>query len=339
MRYSDVKQHLLHKFKSDSDLVKAIETISHNFTKDRGLIKNYLDDERLVSAYTCFYLMTNMPKLDAVMSYLNMDYSSFENFEIIDIGSGPGTFIFSFLEKLPENKLIAVETSDVMQAQAKKLKKAFYPKANVDFYSKVHSVPKKEKSRLGVFTHSANEMESREVQSYIEKLELDAVLFIEPGTKEFFKKSLDIRKMLISKEYNILYPCSSNSICPMGEEDWCHQFLKISHEDDVKRLCQLVKKDRSLLPVTIQYYSKRERVLDKIKRVTRTFKPTKFSLEFQVCAVNDEGDNKLLHLQQLTRNLKKAQVKKIGQIYAGQEINFKETKLMEGKVRGEIDES
>ena len=70
MNLSEIMPHLLYQFKSESDLVKAIEEISLKFTKERSNIGDYLKDPRLVSAYTVFYLLTNIPKLEAVLKWL-----------------------------------------------------------------------------------------------------------------------------------------------------------------------------------------------------------------------------------------------------------------------------
>ena len=197
MDLSDIKQFLLYDFKSESDIVASVDLIGHNFTKDRAKISKYLSDEKLVSAYSYFYLPTNMPKLDSVFSYLNKSYDDFSDYEIVDIGTGPGTFLLALLDRLPGNRFYGVETSTLMLKQADKLINGFYPNADVSLVSKIKDVPKKSKKRLGLFSHSANEMKVEEVFHYINILDLDEVLFIEPGTKEFFRKSLENRCELI----------------------------------------------------------------------------------------------------------------------------------------------
>jgi len=335
----DIKQYLLHQFKSEADLVAAIELISHNFTKDRSELSTYLKDERLVSAYTYFYLSTNMPKLASVLGYLGKEFSDFNDYEFVDIGTGPGTFLLSLLEHLPHNNYYGIEVSQLMLKQADKLVSGFYPKASVTLTSSLKEIPKKCMKRIGLFSHSANEMNPEQVLNYIDKLDLDEVLFIEPGIKDFFKKSLEIRDHLIQQKYHVHYPCHSNGSCPLGDDDWCHQFIKITHSPEVQRLCQLVRKDRSLLPLTIQYYAKEAKTKTSVNRVVRTFKPTKFSIEMQLCH-GIENENKLIHLQQLTRNLDKQQIKKFSSIHAGEEISFDVVKeLPNNVVRGDIHES
>jgi hypothetical protein len=61
MKLAEIIPHLLYAFPHESDLVTAIQEISRKFTTDRAKIGDYLKDERLVSAYTAFYLATNGP--------------------------------------------------------------------------------------------------------------------------------------------------------------------------------------------------------------------------------------------------------------------------------------
>lgn len=336
---AQIQKHLLYDFRSEQELVNAINEMAHNFTQNRDKIGDYVLTEKMVSAYCCFYLATNLPKLAAVLDYINVDSSYFKEFDIIDIGSGPGTFTLAWLEYLPQNSYFCLEQAALMRQQGEKLVAGLYPKANVVFQSSL-KLAQKTKPRLGIFGHSANEMKTTDVLQYIKQCELDEILFIEPGTKEYYQTAMNTRDELISKGFNIHYPCRANSTCPLTKEDWCHQFLKISHTDDIKRLCQLVKKDRSLLPISIQYYSKKEKKRDESAVITRMYKPTKFSIEMDLCQVDQAGGNQVIKAQQLTRSLKKKQIKELTQKYAGQKITFTSVKSLEqGVERGEFSES
>jgi hypothetical protein len=121
-----------------------------------------------------------------------------------------------------------------------------------------------------------------------------------------------------------------------GIDDWCHQFIYLRQEDDVQRLSQIVRKDRRLLPQTIMYFKKSVVRPKDLKRVVRVFKPTKFSLDFEICSVQD-GENKLHNFQQLTRGMKRKQIKEYNKIYSGDKIDYNiEKELEQGIIRGEI---
>jgi hypothetical protein len=99
MNLSSILPYLLHEFKSDSDLIKAIDEISTKFTIERHKIGDYLKNPRLVSAYTAFYLLTNIPKLEAVLKWMPQDWvAELKKSDFIDLGAGPGTFSLAWKE-------------------------------------------------------------------------------------------------------------------------------------------------------------------------------------------------------------------------------------------------
>ncbi len=338
MDLKTILPYLNYNFSSESELVKSIELVSKNFTQNRENIGDYLKDTKLVAAYTCFYLLTNMPKLSAVFEKLELSIEDYRDYEFIDIGAGPGTFSLALLQMNSELNILGFEKSDVMIKQGEELVKGLFPKSDHQYFSKLNSIAKKQKKRFGIFGHSANEMEISFVLNLINELELDEVLFIEPGTKEFFRKSLIIRESLI-KKFNILYPCKSKNSCPfLREDDWCHQYLKIRHEGDVERLTQLVQRDRRNLPITIHHYSKDQFQNSKSgdARIVRVYSPTKFSLEWQIC--HEEAEKNIIcDLQVLTRGYKKPEIKRLQTILAGDEVSFSLVKeLGDNKLRGKL---
>lgn len=338
MILSQLTPHLIYQFKSESELLKAIQKLRDNFTTSREKIGEYLKDEKLVSAYTAFYLTTNFPKFAEVLEKIELSQEKLANFEIIDIGAGPGTFMLAQLENNPNQSVFGIESSPLMLEQANKLIKEFYPNSSAKVVGSTKAIAEKTKKRLGIFGHSANEMEPHQVLKLIKDLDLNEVLFIEPGTKSFFAKALDIRAELIGKGFNILYPCPGQSTCPMnGGEDWCHQFLYIKQHAEIERISQILKMDRKLLPQTIHYFSKQDTVSEtSINRVVRVYKPTKFGLEMQVCHRVD-SQNILFDFQQLSRNKSKKQMKELQKIFAGDKIAFTHLKNLENnKVRGDI---
>jgi ribosomal protein RSM22 (predicted rRNA methylase) len=89
-----------------------------------------LSDKRLVSAYTAFYLTTNMPKFAAVLEWMPEEWlADLKTSHLIDLGSGPGTFTMAFREWLGKEALgiTQIETSALMREQAHKLWQGMYP--------------------------------------------------------------------------------------------------------------------------------------------------------------------------------------------------------------------
>lgn len=328
MNLSELMPHLIYQFKSESDLLKAIEEISLKFTKEREKIGDYLKDPRLVSAYTVFYLLTNIPKLNEVLKWMPEDWiQQLKKCDFVDLGAGPGTFSFAWKEFGGEGEFYQIELSTLMKEQGKKIWEGFH-KETLRQGSRWEWTSGKEKFVL--FGHSANEMGAKIAIEYIEKINPDHILFIEPGTKDFFPKMLEIRDYLLKKNWNVLYPCPKALECPMknSTEDWCHQFIQVKQDAEIERISQMARKDRKLLPLTVHAYSKTFSYQNPSERLVRVLPETKFSFEWEVC-----HDNTIEHDQVMKRDLTKQQAKDLSEILAGVSIETELVKTLEKSKR------
>src|SRR5690606_12732582 len=148
---------------------------------------------------------------------------------IIDVGSGPGTFSLAWLNQFEQQQEITlIETSELMKAQARQMLNFFYPNILIN-----EKLRKKEKQTM-VFGHSYNEIGFTQSYRLIKEASPDFVLIIEPGTKEVFVEILKLRNKMIEEGYEIIFPCLKNSACPLTDstEDWCHQFLYTKYDND-----------------------------------------------------------------------------------------------------------
>ncbi len=328
-----LRQHLIYEFKNENDLLKAIEELSVKFTQNRDHIGDYLKDKRLASAYTAFYLTTNIPKFQGIIPWLPQSWlEDLRQSTLIDIGAGPGTFSIAFREWVGAAvEVLQIETSQIMRDQAQKLWSGLYPDEKLT--QSKSSLRDLQGQKLALFGHSANEMGTEGVLNYIREINPDHILFIEPGTKDFFPKMLTIREALISMGYHILFPCPNNESCPLANSvnDWCHQFIQIKQSPDVERLAQMARKDRRLLPLTVQAFSKHNYSQHTKTRIVRVFAETKFSFEWDVCELNQ---NK--HFQIMKRGLSKVTQAKLAFAKAGDSVEVEIEKTLEEAVRVKV---
>lgn len=334
MKFSTVLPYLLYQFKNEHELVKAIEELSHKFTKEREKIGDYLKDERLTSAYAAFYLTTNIPKLQSVFQWMPSEWlEELKNCELVDLGAGPGTFSLAFREWLGNKVqgIIQIETSSLMREQAQKLWDGLYPGEELtqSFFWKSD----KKQSRFLLFGHSANEIGVEGSLKYIRDISPDHILFIEPGTKEYFPKMLEIRKALIEAGYHILFPCPLDHECPLkgSQNDWCHQFIQVKQEMEIERLSQMAKKDRRHLPLIVHAFSKTFKSENPSTRLVRVFPETKFSFEWEVCEFNQ-----IERFQIMKRDLDRTTVKKLEETLAGAPVKAEVEKVLEKSKRVKI---
>lgn len=315
MKPESIEPHLLYEFKSENELVKSVQEISSKFTRARGSISDYLNDPRLVSAYAYFYLLTNIPKLQEVLKWMPAGWiETIKNCDLIDLGSGPGTFSLAWKEYGGTGDVYQIETAKLMKEQSLKIWEGLYQEK---LFQSSRWEWKNDKSRLLLFGHSANEMGPDIVLRYIEEINPEHILFIEPGTKDFFPKMLSIREELLKKSFHVLYPCPKEVRCPMENDDknWCHQFIHIKHDPEVERISQMVKLDRKLLPLTVHAYSRSFRWDNPSERVVRVLPESKFSFEWDVC-----HNNELQHYQIMKKDFSKVEAKHVSSLLSGEAI-------------------
>lgn len=319
MQLHQLMPFLLHEFKSEHDLLQAIAELSQNFTQKRERLSDYLQDKRLTSAYTAFYLATNIPKLRAAFDWLPPAWlTRLKDSTFIDMGAGPGTFSLAFREWAgPGAKIMQIETSNVMREQAQRLWAGLYPG------EKLMQTSVGEKVLF--FGHSANEMGPEVTLKYIRELNPEHILFVEPGTKDFFPQMLKIRAELIQQHFHVLFPCPKADSCPLQDSasDWCHQFIQVKQSDDVERLSQMARKDRRHLPLIVHAFSKTFQTPSPDSRLVRVFPETKFSYEWEVCELN-----RIEHYQIMKRGLSKNSQKVLGEVLAGAALEVMTEKVL-----------
>lgn len=295
LTFDTLRNLLLNPGLSESEIVQLIKSIHKSFTTNREEIEEYVVSSDLVSAYTMFYLPTNILKLSFVLNQLNQEFiQNIKNTTIIDIGSGPGTYALGFLDYFKSEfrgPLILVDKSEFMIKQAAKLINHFFPKFKDIYYQNNLNSLKTSGDLTLFFGNSLNEIGLEKALDLINKLKPKFLFFIEPGTKDFFKIALKIRNEMSRGGYSVLYPCPSlKDKCPLeGKDDWCHQILRTTHDPSIERLSQLLKKDRRSMPFISHIYCLNKKLESNFSaRIIRILPETKFAFVWEVCLEEDE---------------------------------------------------
>lgn len=327
----ELKPHLLISNMTEPEIVKAIKDMSAKFTTKRDQISDYVLDHRQVSAYASFYLPTNIPKLHFILDKLPADVlEDFKNRPFIDMGAGPGTFSLGYKMLMgigSHVEMIAVDTAQIMLDQATKLMNGFFPGAK---FQTVRKFSEKKSNSILFFGHSINEMGIDKAQDQIMTIDPEYVMWIEPGTSEFFHDLKKLRSQLL-ESYDVLYPCPGNAGCP---SDWCHQVLRTSHDPSVERLSQLVSLDRKILPMSAHVYRRKQKlVIDNGPVTVRFLNETKFSFEYEVCLQNENAENRNVVIEIQKKQLSKEEEKAFKHANVGERLNFEVEKKIQEKLR------
>lgn len=292
----------------EHELVQLIKEESAAFTINRDKINQYVEDERKVSAYTQFYLPTNMPKLyfllDRIVCLHGEDFLKRLSANVfVDIGSGPGTFSLALLFYLNEKKyplpaIYLIDRSRLMLNQAEKIIKYFFPAIELRIsLNELSLTPDKTYSLF--FGHSLNELSVQLQDNYIniafKNTNVSDVFWIEPGTPTFFQQQIRLREQLLKEKFSVLYPCPSSDQCPVAlanneqSPEWCHQILRVNHPAEIERISQLVCLDRKILPMCAMYFTKKiNENYNKWLYPFRFLKETKFSFDYIFCGDFDQ---------------------------------------------------
>jgi len=328
LSYDILKNLLLNPNLSEVEIVRLLKSIHMNFTTNREDIGDYAKTEDLVSAYTMFYLPTNILKLPFVLNQLNQKtIEALKKTSIIDIGSGPGTYALGFLDFFKNEfseSLILVDQSDSMLKQAAKVIKHFFPNFKNVHYQKSLDSFKTSGDITLFFGNSLNEIGFDKAMDLIEKIKPKFLFFIEPGTKDFFKTTLKIRNEMKKRGHSVIYPCPSlNDKCPLeGKDDWCHQILYTTHDPSIERLSQLLKKDRRTMPFISHIYNLKEEIVSNLPvRLIRILKETKFALMWEVC-LEENGKIQTKHFEIPKKFLSKDVLKKFKNSSVGVQVEF-----------------
>jgi ribosomal protein RSM22 (predicted rRNA methylase) len=281
----------------EHQLIKAAEKLRHILTQKRHELKNYVLDDELVTAYIVFYFSSNISKW-SLLQQIQLDLKShWQSANVLDFGTGPGTFLYSFQDWMGQmfhGKLLGIDQSPAMLEVARKILGH-----SVDLRNKVGS----EKVDLLIFGNSANEINSNDILNIVQKTQADDILFFEPGDKSTFNLMLQVRTQLLSQGFNVIYPCNENGVCPLiGVDDWCHQYAYHSPDISVERLMQKLNWDRRKLPMIMHLYSRK---LNKqsLPIIQRSLPMKKFGKPVVICDQNILSE----------KIIKKTEVKEMGE--------------------------
>lgn len=313
MNYEHILQNLLTPL-SETQLVSELKKISTNFTSKRDKIGEYVVSKEMVSAYTCFYLPTNIPKFDFLMEQLPEGIRKrIGELDFLDVGTGPGTYLVAHNQYFQNGKkLYGLDSSELMLEQAKKL---LGERVSLSL-----NLPSDFKDGVLFFGNSLNEMNHEKGLELVKKTDPEIVLLIEPGTKESFSEVFSFRKALLEKGFGVVYPCPEpQKSCPAMGEEWCHQVLRTVHGHELERLSQLISLDRKAMPMIAHCYVKNHEAKSHRALFYRFLKETKHSFDWQVCL---EGSDELVIFEIPKRGMKKKEIKEFASKSVGEAFDF-----------------
>jgi ribosomal protein RSM22 (predicted rRNA methylase) len=208
-------------------LTRAAAELSASYRRER-VVRPKLDD-----LHRAAYLLTRMPATYSVLARIlrecKLRIPDLRLESVLDLGSGPGTALWTTAEHFPELKHAVlveddsawIEIAKALAAisQHEALRSAEWrvgnvanalPEGGVDLVSLSYVVNELPTARRVAAVRSAWERAAK------------LLLLVEPGTPAGFRNVREIRAALIEAGAHIVAPCPHANDCPMMEGNWCH---------------------------------------------------------------------------------------------------------------------
>ncbi len=176
-------------------------------------------------AYRHYYLPLNFLRAELVIRR-GIEVGFFKNIDTtIDWGAGPGTASFALAKNLIlKNQILIEKSNEALKAFQDLQPQLRNPNLTTELnLKKINSDTKK---TMLVFSYSLTEMDALPVGWN----QFEALMILEPATKQDGRKLLELRNKLMSEGYTIWAPCIHQQTCPLLEEsktDWCHDRVAV----------------------------------------------------------------------------------------------------------------
>lgn len=148
---------------------------------------------------------------------------------VIDVGTGTGSMVWAIYNYLNINNITCIERENVMKTLAQKLMNSIDLKVNWQDKDIVKENIN-EKADLVTACYMLNEIKKENRYEVINKLfqnTNDLLLIVEPGTPDGFEIIKQVQEYAINNKAYIVAPCTSQNICQLPKDDWCHSTVRV----------------------------------------------------------------------------------------------------------------
>ena len=214
-----------------NELKQIAKELSNRYMKEERKGQTLLSKEKEALAYS---IMRMPATFCAVKTVLENTLSVAKNLGIdtvLDIGAGTGAATWAISELINPKEIICLEREQAMRNIGQVLMKNNDNMSNVQWVNEDITTANFDKSAdLIIASYIINELNEEQRKNTIKKLlELDSkiILIIEPGTPEGFKNIKEIQKNVLENGAYIVAPCTSQEVCKLPDDDWCHSTVRV----------------------------------------------------------------------------------------------------------------
>ncbi|HEX6118247.1 MAG TPA: small ribosomal subunit Rsm22 family protein [Dongiaceae bacterium] len=215
------------------DLARASETLSHRYRAELRDGRLHLDDRLAACAYLTTRLPATFAATAAALRAVIEARPDFAPRSMLDAGAGPGTATWAAAQCWSSlQDALLIEASPHIRAVGERLlrplalDRAAWLSAMLD--GSLRHLPQHD---LVLVAYVLDELPPAARQPLIAdlwQLAGDALVIVEPGTPNGWRRILEARDLLISAGAHLLAPCPHGRACPLAAPDWCHFSARVA---------------------------------------------------------------------------------------------------------------
>lgn len=219
---------------SPAALEKPGRHLTNLYRSERGTLGAGPLTELQALAYVASRMPATYAAIQKVLLTVHDALPSLAPQTLLDVGSGPGTALWASLhEFFSLERLMAIESDQVMRKIGQKIASK---STNDVLIGTVWQCEDLYGARLApcdlvVASYVMGELSEDFVLTLTQRLWQAtrlALIIIEPGTPEGFRRIGHIRTWLLESGAHIVAPCPHDGACPMKEPDWCHFAVRLA---------------------------------------------------------------------------------------------------------------
>lgn len=176
-------------------------------------------------AYTSYFAPLNYLRNKAVVTE-GIERQFFQGLDsLYDFGAGLGSATWALSDEIRFKEIHLIEKSEV----CRKLHRSFLQGCLQDSGFESHESMKDlniGKNALAAMSYSLTELKTLPAWA----LQFEAVMILEPSTREDGRALGQTRQFLIDRNYEMMAPCPHQGPCPLitkSENDWCHDRIHV----------------------------------------------------------------------------------------------------------------
>lgn len=214
-----------------SELKEVAQNLSNRYMTEKRAGQTLLSKEVEALAYSIMRMPATFCAVTVALKHTLNIAKDLEIETVLDIGAGTGAATWAVKELINPNKIDCLEREEAMRKVGQALMKKDTSNSEITWINEdITTLKQINGADLIVASYIINELKQEQRKQVIEKLlQLDSkiILIVEPGTPEGFKNIKEIQKTALENGAYIVAPCTSQEICKLPEDDWCHATVRV----------------------------------------------------------------------------------------------------------------